>query len=168
MARTPGAQRPPRKITGRMVFIAICCFFLVIFVMNFIMARFAITTFAGVETESSYKAGQQFAQEREAAERQGSLHWNVDVHITNSGGEARQVDVTVADAEGKPQTGLVADGYFAHPTDKRKDVALDLEPLGNGRYQAKLDAMAGQWVLVVDFMKGDERVFRSRNRIYLP
>ncbi len=168
MAKMTGAQRPPREITGRMVLIAICCFFLVIFTVNFIMARFAITTFAGVETESSYKAGQLFAQERAAAERQGNLHWNVDVQITNPGGEARQVDVTIVDAEGKPLTGLVADGRFAHPTVKGKDVVLDMEPLGNGRYRAKADATPGQWVLVVDFMKDHERVYRSRNRIYMP
>ncbi len=168
MAKTTGAQRPPREITGRMVLIAICCFFLVIFTVNFIMARFAITTFAGVETESSYRAGQQFAQERAAAERQGNLHWNVDVQITSSGGETRVVDVTINDAEGKPLTGLVADGRFAHPTVKSKDVVLDLEPQGNGHYVAKIDAMPGQWVLEVDFMKGADRVYRSRNRIYLP
>ncbi|MGQ3673821.1 FixH family protein [Xanthobacter sp. TB0136] len=168
MAKSASAPRAPRQITGRMVLIAICLFFLVIFTVNFIMARFAITTFAGVETESSYKAGLQFSQEYAAAERQNDQHWTVDVEMINPGGTARKLDVTVLDAEGVPLTGLVALGRFAHPTDRRKDVELDMEPLGNGHYQVSTDAAPGQWVLVIDFMKGDERVFRSRNRIYLP
>ncbi len=168
MAKSMDAPRAPRQITGRMVLIAICLFFLVIFTVNFIMARFAITTFAGLETESSYKAGLQFSKERAAAERQSEQHWKVDVAMAHPGGVARKLDVSVTDAEGMPLTGLVAIGRFAHPTDRRKDVLLDLVPLGNGHYEATADAGAGQWVLTVDFLKGEERVFRSRNRIYLP
>lgn len=168
MGRTTTAPRAPREITGRAVLLMLLAFFGVVFGVNAIMARFAVSTFAGVETESSYKAGLAFSAEREAAARQVALHWNVAVNLTSPGGDAREVVVRVLDGDGKPLSVLVADGELAHPTDARRDVALDLVPLGDGRYRARLKAGPGQWDLVVDFAQGGERLFRSRNRVQLP
>ncbi|MFG1192879.1 FixH family protein [Xanthobacter flavus] len=169
-ASAPAAStpKPPRELTGRAVLAILLAFFGVVIGVNVIMARFAVTTFAGVETESSYKAGLAFTAEHQAAERQAAMHWKVDVSLGSPGGGAREVNIIVRDAAGKPLTNLVADGVLAHPTDARRDVVLDLEPLGDGRYRARTQAGAGQWDLVIDFAQGGERVFRSKNRVQLP
>lgn len=169
-ASAPAASTPraPRELTGRAVLLMLLAFFGVVITVNVIMARFAVSTFAGVETESSYKAGLAFTVEHQAAERQAAMHWKVEVALASTGGADREVSVTVRDAAGKPLTGLVADGELAHPTDARRDVALDLVPLGEGRYRARTEAGAGQWDLVIDFAQGGERVFRSKNRVQLP
>lgn len=168
MSRTTTSAHAPREITGRAVLLMLLAFFGVVIGVNMIMARYAVTTFAGVETESSYKAGLAFSAEREAAARQAALHWNVSVTFASPGGDAREVVVRVLDGAGKPLSVLDADGELAHPTDSRRDVALDLVPLGDGRYRARLAAGPGQWDLVVDFAQGGERLFRSRNRVQLP
>ncbi|MEP9351695.1 FixH family protein [Xanthobacter sp. KR7-225] len=157
----------PREITGRMVLFALLAFFGVVVGVNVVMARFAVSTFGGVETESSYKAGLAFKGELAAAAQQEARHWAVDVGLESSGAD-RIVLVRATDAAGRPLTGLVADGRLAHPTDSRRDVALDLEPLGGGRYRAEAEAGAGQWDLVIDFSQGGARVFRSKNRVQLP
>lgn len=165
-AATPASA--PRQLTGRAVLLILLAFFGVVIAVNVIMARYAVSTFAGVETESSYKAGLAFEAEHAAAERQMGRHWNVSVNLASPGGEAREVVVRVLDASGQPLSALVADGRFSHPTDARRDVDLDLVPLGDGRYRARAAAGPGQWDLVIDFAQGGERLFRSKNRVQLP
>lgn len=164
-----GGKSPAgRELTGRAVLLMLLGFFGLVIVVNVVMARFAVSTFAGVETDSAYKAGLAFTAEHEAAERQQARHWTVDVTIGNTGGTGRTISLRVLDAAGKPLTGLAADGRFAHPTDARRDVVLDVEPAGDGRYKAVAQAGAGQWDLVIDFAQGGERLFRSKNRVQLP
>lgn len=168
MGRAAAAPKPPRELTGRLVLLMLLAFFGVVIGVNVIMARYAVTTFAGVETESSYKAGLAFTAEHQAAERQAARHWGVSVQLLSPGGDAREVMVRVLDASGKPLSDLVPDAEFSHPTDSRRDVVLALVPLGDGRYRARAAAGAGQWDLVIDFAQGGERMFRSRNRVQLP
>lgn len=168
MVAAERGQRPPRRITGTMVLLGLLAFFAVVMTVNVIMARYAVSTFAGLETESSYKAGLTFSKESSAADAQEARHWSVDVDLETPAGTARTVDLKVMDASGTPLANLVADGRFAHPTDARRDVVLDLVPLGGGRYEAKTDAGPGQWDLVIDFSQGGERLFRSKNRVQLP
>lgn len=160
--------RRPRVLTGKMVLAGLLVFFGVVFAVNFTMARLAVSTFAGVETESSYKAGLSFSKERGAADAQDQRHWGVSVDLKSLGGTGRVVMARAVDANGQPLSGLTADGSFEHPTDARRDVALTLEPLGDGRYRANAEVGPGQWDLVIDFAQGGERVFRSRNRVQLP
>ncbi len=65
----------PRELTGRHVLMWLVAFFGFIFVVNAVMIRAATSTFGGVETRSSYKAGLMFKSELERAERQHDLHW---------------------------------------------------------------------------------------------
>lgn len=158
---------PAREITGRFVLLCLLGFFATVVGVNIVMARFAVSTFGGVETASSYKAGLAFRGEEMAADAQARRHWEVSAQIQNLGGDGRLVTVTAKDATGAPLTGLVAAARLAHPTDARRDVTLALRDLGAGRYLADLDAPAGQWDLVIDLSQGEERLFRSKNRVQL-
>ena len=64
-------EKHPREITGRMVFICLVAFFAVVIGVNFVLVRAAISTFGGLETESSYKAGLAFGSEIAAAQVHG-------------------------------------------------------------------------------------------------
>ena len=57
------AKKPQRELTGGKVLLWLVAFFGVVFVVNGVLVRAAISTFGGVETLSSYKAGLQFEQE---------------------------------------------------------------------------------------------------------
>jgi nitrogen fixation protein FixH len=65
---TPSA---PKEVTGRMVLLCLIGFFFVVVGINAVMVRVAVSTFGGVETDSSYKAGLAFAKEAQAAHRAG-------------------------------------------------------------------------------------------------
>lgn len=157
----------PREITGRFVLLCLLGFFATVVGVNIVMARFAVSTFGGVETASSYKAGLAFRGEERAAEAQARRHWDVSAHVQDLGGEGRLVTVTAKDAAGTALGGLSAAARLVHPTDARRDVAIALRDLGAGRYLAELDAPAGQWDLVIDLSQGEERLFRSKNRVQL-
>ena len=72
--RTP---RRSRELTGRHVLVGLLVFFGVVFAVNGVLVRAAISTFGGVETASSYKAGLRYEHEVAVAERQDALHWQV-------------------------------------------------------------------------------------------
>lgn len=158
----------PRPITGRFVLFALLAFFGTVVAVNVVMARLAVSTFGGVETASSYKAGLAFRSEELAAEKQAGLHWRVEAAIAGLGGDGRIVTVTVRDAEGRPVPGLEAVARLSHPTDARRDVPLTFTDVGSGTFRTSTEAHAGSWDLVIDLSQGGTRLFRSKNRVQLP
>lgn len=169
-ATQPQSQRPgraSRELTGRMVLAMFLGFFGVVIGVNVVMARYAVSTFGGVETESSYKAGLAFRSEEDAAARQGVLDWAVNVAIAPSDTSDRRLTVEVKDAAGRPLNGLDVRAEFTHPTDARQDVEIALVGLGQGRYGGEVKAHRGQWDLVLDLAQGGQRQFRSKNRIVM-
>jgi nitrogen fixation protein FixH len=158
--------RKPREVTGRTVLFWLMGFFGFVFVVNAVMVRAATSTFGGVETRSAYRAGQMFESEIARAARQQTLGWRVDGALTARSGMA-VFDVAVRDGSGEPVTGLTADARLAHPVDERLDHAVRLAPAGAGQFRGEAAAHRGQWELIVDFYRGDARVFRSRSRVTL-
>jgi len=165
MPMKASAGRSPRPITGRTVLLYFVSFFGVIFAMNFYMVRVAISSFSGVETESAYKAGLTFKNDVAAAHAQDALHWTVDAAVQH--GEAPAIVVTARDAQGQALTGLSPEIRLAHPTDKRRDVALEFVELSPGRFRSLTPMPEGQWDLVIGLKREAETVFRSKSRIVL-
>ncbi len=71
------------------------------------------------------------------------------------------------DAQGAPVAGLTADAKLAHPADAKRDRVIHLSRTGAGAFRGAGAAEPGQWELIVDFYRGDARVFRSRSRVAL-
>lgn len=157
----------PRELTGRKVLLYLVASFAIVFAVNGYMVKAAISTFGGVETQSSYKAGQQFEHEVETAERQAALHWHVDGKLTRDKDGEAVLDVTVRDAQGLPVTGLAALARLAHPADERLDHVVPLHRIGAGAFSGAVAAKPGQWELMIDLDRGGNRVFRSRSRVSL-
>jgi len=162
----PSRQDSPREVTGRTVLFWLIGFFGFVFIVNAVMVRAATSTFGGVETRSSYRAGQMFESEVARAARQQALGWRVDGSLTNRGGQT-VLDVSVRDAHDLPVAGLTADARLAHPVDERQDHAVTLGGIGAGQFRGVAAAHPGQWELIVDLYRGGERVFRSRSRVTL-
>ena len=160
-------KKKPRELTGRDVLYWIVGFFGVVFVVNGIMVRAATSTFGGLETQSSYKAGLMFEQEVARAERQDELKWQVDGALVRGRTGAAVLDISVRSANGAPVTGLSAEARLAHPADSRLDQTMPLDRVSDGRFHGEDHAPAGQWELIVDFYRGGERVYRSRSRVTL-
>lgn len=165
MSKTSVAK--PRELTGRAVLFYLLGFFAFVFAVNGVMIKAATSTFAGLETGSSYKAGLQFKQEMQSAERQADMHWRVDGKLSRDKAGDAVLDVTVRDDKGLAVAGLSGSARLAHPATARLDHTLALEPAGAGALRGATAAPAGQWELILDLDRGGERVFRSRSRVTL-
>ena len=160
------AQKP-RELTGRAVLLWLVGFFAVIFAVNGWLVQAATSTFAGLDTPSSYKAGLMFESELARAERQDALHWKVDGTLKHDRAGEAVLDISVRDLHGAPVTGLTADATLEHPADSRRDHVIHLAKIGAGAFHGAAQGHTGQWQLVIDFYRGGERVFRSRSRVEL-
>jgi nitrogen fixation protein FixH len=161
------SSRHPRELTGRRVLLWLVGFFVAIFAVNAVLVQAAISTFGGLDTPSSYKAGLVFESEVARADRQAARHWQVDGKLRRDGAGEAVLDVSVRDAHGQPVTGLTADARLAHPADERLDHVIPVAVSGTGRFHGMSKAMPGQWDLIVDLYRGHDRLFRSRSRVTL-
>jgi nitrogen fixation protein FixH len=157
----------PRELTGRAVLFWLLGFFGFVFIVNAVMVKAATSTFGGLQTPSSYKAGLMFKSEIASAERQAARHWQVGGKLARDKAGEAVLDITVRDAQGVAVTGLTALARLAHPADARLDRTVPLHRIGAGEFHGAAQAEAGQWELIIDLDRGGNRVFRSRSRISL-
>jgi nitrogen fixation protein FixH len=155
------------EITGRMVFVLLVGFFAVVVGVNAVMIHEAISTFGGLETESSYRAGRLFEREVELAKVQDAQHWKVEAKVATAGDGNRMLDIGAYDAAGLPLAGVEASARFERPTDRRLDLPVGLSEEAPGRFRGSAKISSGQWDLVIELSRGGERLFRSRNRVVL-
>jgi nitrogen fixation protein FixH len=160
-------QAQPYQITGLMVLGFMIAFFAIIVGVNVFMAHAAISTFGGVETASSYHAGQMFERDVAMARAQDAQHWQVDAKLTRAADGTTLIDITARDGTGAPVSGITANAQFARPTDRRLDRTIAVHQTGPGHFAGNADLAAGQWDLVIELSRQDERLFRSKNRVVL-
>jgi nitrogen fixation protein FixH len=165
--RNGTGQRQPRELTGRMVFIYLVVFFAVVAGVNAVMIKAAISTFSGLETANPYQAGLSFANEEAAAKAQEARHWRIGARLLSGQSGATAVDLSARDNSDRPLTGLAAKVVLEHPTDRRFDHAVVMQPDGPGHFRGASTPAPGQWDLVIELSRGGERLFRSRERVTL-
>ena len=167
MQQRPDITRDPKELTGRFVLLCFLGFFGVVAAMNVVLIRAATTTFGGVETASSYKAGLAFSREIAAARAQEARHWAVDANLVRSSGDAALLSVTVRDRHGAAPAGITLTGRLAHPADARRDRTIAVREFAPGVFTGNVEADPGQWNLVVEVAREGERLFRSKSRVIL-
>ena len=165
--RSGASADRPRELTGRTVLICLISFFAVVFAVNAVMVRAAISTFGGLETASSYQAGLNFARDMAAARAQEARHWRVDARLLPHPDATIQLEVSARDHAGQPLAGLAATVVLVHPADRRLDHPIVMHSDGAGRFHGTAAPAPGQWDLVIELGRGDERLFRSRKRMTL-
>jgi nitrogen fixation protein FixH len=160
-------QAQPRQITGVMVLGFMLAFFAIIVGVNAFMAHAALTTFGGVETASSYQAGQAFEREVALAKLQDAQHWHVDAKLSRAADGTTRLDIDAQDESGAPVGDVAANVQFARPTDRRLDHAVTVRRTAPGRFVGNTELAAGQWDLLIELSRQGERLFRSKNRVIL-
>lgn len=157
----------PREITGRFVLICFIAFFGVIAAVNAVMIRYAVSTFAGTQTDSSYRAGLAYGSEEAAAAAQEALHWQVEGAFTRDEAGEAVLDVDVRDARQVRVSGIAVTARLAHPLNSRLDRNITLVRMADGRFRGAADAEPGQWTLTLDIARDRARVYRSVSRLVL-
>src|SRR5674476_919027 len=110
-------RTPARELTGRVVLFWLLGFFGIVFTVNAALVQAATSTFGGLETGSSYKAGLMFTQEIASAQRQDALHWHVDGKLSRDRAGEAVLDFSARDRQGAAVAGLTAVARLAHPAD---------------------------------------------------
>jgi nitrogen fixation protein FixH len=162
-------QANQKPLTGRRVLVYLLAFFGVVVGVNLVMAKLAVDTLSGSEVDSAYRASLAYNTEISAARAQAQRHWRVAAHVERDGDQRAHVRVEARDERGAPVTGMAFAARLARPTDKRGDRAVTLAERESGVYRGETaDVAGGQWDLIIEADRGEDRVFLSRNRIVLP
>ncbi len=162
-----GKRSGAKEVTGWTVLVYLVAFFGVVAAVNGVMIKAAVSTFGGLETESSYQAGLNFEREAAQARAQDALHWQVDATLGAVRDGTAAIVVDARDAAGQPLRGLVAAARLVHPEDARDDHTIALRETQPGEFRGTTAAGAGQWDLVLELSRDGVRMFRSKNRIAL-
>lgn len=167
LATAPSGGTAARELKGWMVFVFMIAFFGVVIGVNAFMAHEALSTFGGVDADSSYRAGQMFERDVAMAKLQDARHWTVDAKITRTTGATASLDIVARDRTGAPLTGLTATAEFARPTDRRLDRTVSIREDAPGRFHGSVALVVGQWELVIELARQGQRQFRSVNRVVI-
>ena len=161
------APRPRGEITGKTVLVCFVAFFGVVAAVNAIMVRAAVTTFAGTQTDSAYKAGLAYKGEEAAAATQDALHWTVDGRLVRDITGDAVLTVDVKDAKQSSVFGIDVTARLAHPLNARLDRTIALAHIADGTFRGVTDAPAGQWTLTLEVTRDQNRLYRSETRVVL-
>lgn len=157
-ARKPGWWYPYIFVGG----------FMVVLLVNGVMAWFATSTFSGISTERPYEKGLAYNKTLAEARRQEDLHWNVDLQVEPAANHGAHVAVSYRDAAGKPVDGMQVKARFVRPTAKGHDRDVPLAAVGPGAYATLQELpMAGIWDLEL-VASGSDLPYTLNRRIIVP
>lgn len=155
------------EITGRHVLFGFIGFFSVVFAVNGVFLRSALSTHTGVVANEPYRKGLKYNERIAADEQQHALGWSDDIALSSDG---KRILVTFKDAAGAPVQGLQLTGTIGRPATVTRDKPIEGREVAPGQYEADVAlAEPGGWIASVEARRGDgdDVVFRARKRLWL-
>ena len=145
-------QDTGRKLTGWHVLAMFVGGFGLIIGVNLFMAYSAVSTFPGMEVDSSYADSQTFDDRRLAQE---ALGWNASVEIPGDG----TLVLHLVDEVGAPVAPAELTALLTRPTNREEDQLLELARV-NGAFVAPVVLGDGQWRLRLTGVARDGTEYR--------
>lgn len=162
----PGLK-PPRKLTGRDVLLALICFFGVIFAVNGYFLHSALSTYTGVVSAEPYRKGLHYNDRLAAESRQDALGWKDEIALARDG----RLTVAIKGPEGKPVEKLELSATISRPSTARFDRVVALKEAEPGLYVADAKAIEnGSWIVSLETRpetSAKEPTYRARRRLWL-
>ena len=152
----PPRRSPPREVgtlTGWHVLAMLLAFFGVMFVANGCLVYYALGTFSGTVTDSSYQASQHYNLDIAAARAQEVRNWRVAAEARRAADGQVTVRILARDADGVPINDVDFRAVLQRPTSRSEDrpVTLTANLDQPGVYLGALERVAaGQWSLVIE------------------
>lgn len=141
------------RLTGRHVLAIFVLGFGIIIGVNLYMASLAVSTFPGLEVESSYADSQDFDERRIAQE---ALGWTASVEVDTEAGRLR---LHIVDAAGAPVAPAELEALLTRPTSRQDDQLLALTRT-RGAFEAEADLAPGRWRLRLTGLARDGTEYR--------
>lgn len=137
--------------------------------VNAFMISLAFITNPGLVTEKYYEKGRDFENNmiKRMAER-NAIDWSMRFELPENlkVGNNDYYRFIATSKDGMPINGLKVSLQSYRPSDASADFTTELEPLGNGVYQAKLGfPLKGWWELTLKVDQGEQQYDMYRRRI---
>jgi len=120
----------------------------------------ADSKFPGVVSHDYQEKEAQYNEYLKQVEAQTARGWQVRKGWRHKPivGQPEDFILQVRDRDGLPVTGATVQGEFLRTSNSRDDFPLVLKEIGGGEYRARLNMpLPGQWKLVLQIRKGDDR-----------
>lgn len=133
------------KINGYHATWMFVAFFGVIFAVNMMMARFAVSSFGGTVVDNSYVASQNYNKWLDEGRKQASHGWSFSK-------ASRSGDKVVFSAMGGDRSALETMNLSAevsHPVGRTETFGLTFSEVAPGQYSSNEAVPAGRWKLKV-------------------
>ncbi len=138
-----------RPFTGRHMFAILVGLFGLVIAVNFIMARYAVSTCGGTVVDNSYVASQRFNEWLADARDQQALGWTTELGMD----KARRLTVS-AQVNGVPLEGVRIVAVAAHPLGRATDFSLTFDADGAGRWRSREMLPDGRWNVRFELRRG--------------
>jgi nitrogen fixation protein FixH len=158
------AASPAFRITGWHVLAGFVAFFLVVTVVDAVMAVDAYRTYSGEVSTSPYEDGLAFDTQLEQQRSQARLGWRMALGFADRGA----VRLTALGPDGAPLTGLRVTGRLERPATEAGRLDLAFRERAPGVYVASTPARAGVWDARVSAHDGKGRRFDAERRLVAP
>lgn len=136
-----------KPLTGRGVLVGFLAFFGVVFAGNAVMMWMAAATYDGRASEADDRTANAYNRVIEQARTQEALGWRAEFRVAS----ANAVVASFVDRQGDPIDGLKITGRFASPVLASEDRAVEVTPLGEGRYRLTASLpRPGNWRLKLE------------------
>jgi nitrogen fixation protein FixH len=155
------------RLTGGIVLIALVIFFVVVMIVNGVMAYLAVETFSGIQTDKPYESGLAFNKDIARARAQDAQGWIVDENVTRVATGEVSIRVQIKDSTSQAVTGLSVKSTLKAPVDSHNDCKVALTEKGDGIYVGVGSCVAGQWDVETLALRGEDVAYKSINRIIL-
>ena len=161
------AKNAQFRLTGGIVLATLVIFFIVVMIVNGVMAYLAVETFSGVQTDKPYENGLAFNKDIARARAQDAQGWIVDESVTRMATGEVSIRVQIKDSTNQAVAGLSVKSILKAPVDSRHDCRVELTEKGAGIYVGIAPCVAGQWDVETLALRGEDLAYKSVNRIIL-
>lgn len=144
-----------KQFTGRHIAMILIGFFGVVIAVNFLMARYAVTTFGGTLAENGYVASQDYNKWIAQSAAQDRLGWTMTAKV-----EDRHLLVETGGVDA-PSLSVIAQ----HPLGQVDDQAIPMVTSGPGQFRSVKPLPEGRWKIHVTMRQdGNEAQFLQEVR----
>ncbi|MBZ0216400.1 MAG: FixH family protein [Fimbriimonadaceae bacterium] len=132
------------QFTGKHMLFLVVGFFVIIFLMNLVLAYFALGSWPGLLVRNGYDASQSYNEQIEQARIQNAYGWQSKLELDSDAAILR-----ITGTSGNPVRGLMVTAAAARPTNESEDRILEVTENPDGSYQGSAPLSAGSWVISI-------------------
>lgn len=139
--------RKPFTLRGVHVLMCMLAFFGTVIAVNITFAVIAVRSFPGEDVPRSYLQGVQYNQTLADRRAQAAIGWQARADFSETA-DGPRLEVRLNQRDGAAVDGGEVSGVLRWPADARRDIALSLEPQGDGLFVARVPGLTpGRWRL---------------------